>query len=239
MDREDKRGIFFGVVGVLTLIVAIIGASLAYFSINAKSDDDALKVQAATVQIVYKDSDKLDVKEIIPSTKAVALETYRRYLAGETYKGKVGEETTDIPYEKCVDDKGYTVCGVYEFTLTNNGVNSVDITAKVIPTALAEDAVEFKNLKFSLFDISKVAEGSTENGVEVVNGSTITYNEFNIITDPVSIASKTTSKYRLFVWLDEQKGPQDYEQGATFSGTIHINVPGAESTITGTAAGAQ
>ena len=29
MEKEDKRGIFFGVIGVLTLIVAIIGASLA------------------------------------------------------------------------------------------------------------------------------------------------------------------------------------------------------------------
>ena len=37
MEREDKRGVFFGVIGVLTLIVAIIGASFAYFSINESS----------------------------------------------------------------------------------------------------------------------------------------------------------------------------------------------------------
>ena len=55
MEREDKRGIFFGVIGVLTLIVAIIGASLAYFSINARSRENALTVQAATVKIVYED----------------------------------------------------------------------------------------------------------------------------------------------------------------------------------------
>ena len=238
MDREDKRGIFFGVVGVLTLIVAIIGASLAYFSINANSADDALTVQAATVQIIYKDSDTLAVQEIIPSSKAVALETYRRYLAGETYSTKVGEETTNVPYKKCIDDKGYTVCGVYEFTLTNNGVNPVDITAKVTPTELEEDAVKFQNLKFSLFDITNVAEGSTSYGTEVVSGGSVTYNEFNLLTDPVSIASKTTTKYRLFVWLDEQNDKQDYEQGAVFKGTIYINVPGAENTITGTAAGA-
>ena len=53
MEKEDKRGIFFGVIGVLTFIVAIIGASLAYFSINAKSEDNALTVKAATVKIVY------------------------------------------------------------------------------------------------------------------------------------------------------------------------------------------
>lgn len=238
MDREDKRGIFFGVVGVLTLIVAIIGASLAYFSINANSDPDALTVQAATVQIVYEDGDVLAVDEIIPSTKAVALETFRRYLNGETYSAELEDgQTTDVPYEKCVDDKGYTVCGVYEFSLTNNGVNPTDITAKVIPTvtevAEGEEApVEFRNLKFTLYDITNVTEN--EYGTEVAT-NTITYNEFNLITDPVSIASKKTTRYRLFVWLDEQNDKQDYEQGAVFKGTIYVNVAGVENEITGNA----
>ena len=43
MEREDKRGVFFGVIGVLTLI----GASFAYFSINASSKQDAVNVSAA------------------------------------------------------------------------------------------------------------------------------------------------------------------------------------------------
>ena len=53
MEKEDKRGIFFGVIGVLTLIVAIIGASFAYFTINASSNKNAVTVNAATVKIVY------------------------------------------------------------------------------------------------------------------------------------------------------------------------------------------
>ena len=234
MDREDKRGIFFGVIGVLTLIVAIIGASLAYFSINAKSNDDALTVQAATVQIVYKDGEALNVNEIIPSTKAIALETYRRFLAGDTYKADLGEGETDVPYQKCVDDKGHTVCGVYEFTLTNNGVNPVNVTAKVVPTVLEEGQIQFKNLKFSLYDITSVTE-SNKFGTEVTIDGSVSYTEFNLLSAPVSIGSKKTTKYRLFVWLDEQHGPQDDEQGASFKGTIYVNVPGAESTITGNA----
>ena len=63
MNKEDKRGIFFGVVGVLTLIVAIIGATLAYFSINAQSEKNALIVQAASVQIVYEDGNKIEIIE--------------------------------------------------------------------------------------------------------------------------------------------------------------------------------
>ena len=231
MEKEDKRGIFFGIIGVLTLIVAIIGASLAYFSINAQSSEDALTVQAATVQIVYNDSDTLAVSNIIPASKEVALETYRRYLAGEKYSTEIGGSQTQVPYEKCVDDKGYTVCGVYEFTLTNNGANPVDITAKVVPTALDEGAIEFQNLKFILYNITDV-EG-TNYGTQVSTG-TVAYSEFSLLADPVPLTNGTTTKYRLFVWLDETNGPQDEEQGATFKGTVYINVPGAGN-LTGTA----
>ena len=67
-DNEDKKGIFFGIIGVLTLIVAIIGASFAYFSINARSETDALTVNAASVQIVYEHGNKLEIKDLIPSS---------------------------------------------------------------------------------------------------------------------------------------------------------------------------
>ena len=120
MEREDKRGVFFGVIGVLTLIVAIIGASFAYFSINAKSSDDAVTVNAASVKIVFNEGDKIDMNDLIPSEKSIAMTTLTRALEGRTYKGgQDGNE--DIPYVACKDNNNYTTCGYYDFTLTNNG----------------------------------------------------------------------------------------------------------------------
>lgn len=244
MEKEDKRGIFFGVIGVLTLIVAIIGASLAYFSINARSETDALTVQAATVKIVYNDGDQLNVENIIPSTKEVALRTLTR--AGQD-DGNEGE------YTACVDDKGYNVCGYYDFTLTNEGPNTMLVTAKVLPTALKEEVIEegvvvqeaetpFTNLKFTLYDRSNVSDrtdtGMFDNGTELYTG-TVAYSNFNLIgaeNETLSITgSGTVKNLRLFVWLDEQGAANDAEQGAVFKGTVSIEVPGAEN-ITGTAA---
>ena len=130
MEKEDKRGIFFGVIGVLTLIVAIIGASLAYFSINAKSEDNALTVKAATVKIVYEDGDKLNVTNIIPSDQTIALRTFTRTGDDDGQGGT---------YKTCIDDKGFTTCGYYDFTLTNDGPTEMEIIAKVIPTALVKE----------------------------------------------------------------------------------------------------
>ena len=86
MEREDKRGVFFGVIGVLTLIVAIIGASFAYFSINASSKQDAVNVSAASVKIVYTEGDQIAIENLIPSTREIAMKTLTRGLAGTTHE---------------------------------------------------------------------------------------------------------------------------------------------------------
>lgn len=256
MNKEDKRGIFFGVVGVLTLIVAIIGASLAYFSINARSDDDAITVQAATVQIVYESGTKLNVADIIPASQAVATETFERYLNKETYTDKTSQE--QVTYNKCVDDNGYNVCGAYNFTLTNNGPTATTITMTVEPTELEEATKKFKNLSYILYDITGVTEDEdlqdyaglgtlVKQGVFSVTtdseGNVTGYNDTIVVDydeenteNNLSIGSGSTNKYRLFVWLNEVNGTQDYEQGAMFQGAISIEVAGAEnSTITGNA----
>ena len=246
MEREDKRGIFFGIIGVLTLIVAIIGASLAYFSINAKSDDDAVIVQAATVQIVYDDGDQVAITNIIPTSKAVALETVRR--AGETYNDATLGETT---YQRCIDDNGRVVCGVYDFTLTNSGEKSLDITARIVPTVeetndegtevtegeetTTTTTRQFKNLKYALYDITNVTS-INDNGTEIVSEGSITYDgAFQILANPQTLpGNSVTKKFRLFIWLNETNLPQDDEQGAVFKGTVYIDVPGT-SNITGDA----
>ena len=170
MEKEDKRGIFFGVIGVLTLIVAIIGASLAYFSINAKSEDNALTVKAATVKIVYEDGDKLNVTNIIPSDQTIALRTFTRTGDDDGQGGT---------YKTCIDDKGFTTCGYYDFTLTNDGPTEMEIIAKVIPTALVKEEkneqgevttkgeIPFKHLKFVLYDRTGIS-GEFDNGSNIV-----------------------------------------------------------------------
>ena len=241
--KEDKRGIFLGIVGVLTLIVAIIGASFAYFSLNARSNENAVKVQAATVQIVYEEGQNIAIENIIPSDREVALETVRR--AGETRTG------TDEKYVACIDDNNYRVCGTYDFTLTNNGTNPVDINAYITPTALKEAVVDndqpennkpaekgFKNLKFITFDRTGVTGNDNGTKIAAADGLSVVYDgDFGILaadkTATATLNAGETKTYRLFIWLDEQGDANDVEQGAVFNGTVHVDVVGAGQGITG------
>lgn len=258
MDKEERKGIFFGIIGVLTLIIAIIGASFAYFSINARSRDNAVRVQAASVQIVYDDGQDLELNNLIPSTQEVALETQRRALAGEQYDSD-NDGTKDAPYEICKDDKGYRVCGIYDFTLTNKSVNPVDVMATVQAKELTAAVTDpdtgdvitpaekpFHNLKFILFDISGVQSDDApenQNGVVVFDnngqGGTMNYSTFGLLglngDEVYSLPGNgVTKKFRLFIWLNEAGEDNNDEQGATFKGTVHIDLAGAEN-ITGDA----
>lgn len=252
MEKEDKRGIFFGVIGVLTLIVAIIGASFAYFSINARSDDDALVVKAATVRIKYTNGDTIDMESLIPSERDIALKTYRRAVLG----GKYSTDSGMVDYQVCRDDDNYLVCGYYSFTLENDGENSVDINAFVVPTKLAEEVVDpdepnkiikeaekpFTHLSFIMYDITDVSEEPIASmsdeeilGTPLYQG-TVTYDEegfglLGVNKDKVySLAGNgTTKKFRLFFWLDEAGEDNNKEQGATFKGTVHIDLAGANN----------
>ena len=229
MEREDKRGVFFGVIGVLTLIVAIIGASFAYFSINASSKQGAVNVSAASVKIVYTEGDQIAIENLIPSTREIAMKTLTRGLAGTTHE----VEGTQVPYTTCKDDNNYTTCGYYEFSLTNNSENAVKVKAYVVPTALTEGKVGFSNLMFTLYE-GKVPYNA-EAGTYDVSGFSLLGSDINTTAD---LAGKGASKnYRLFVWLNEAGEDNNAEQGAIFKGTIHVDLPGANGDITGVAAG--
>ena len=247
--KEDKRGIFLGIVGILTLIVAIIGASFAYFSLNARSNENAVKVQAATVQIVYEEGQNIAIDNIIPSTQDIALETVRR--AGEIRTG------TDEKYVACMDDNNYRVCGTYDFTLTNNGTNPVDINAYITPTALKDAVVDnenpennkpaekgFNNLKFITFDRTGVTGNNNGTKIVAADGLSVVYNgDFGILAADKAAAATLnageTKTYRLFIWLDEKGDANDVEQGAVFNGTVHVDVVGAGQGITGDASSSQ
>ena len=103
----------------------------------------------------------------------------------------------------------------------------------------------FKHLKFVLYDRTGIS-GEFDNGSNIVYTGTIPYSEvsgeyteFSLLgatgDETMKIAGNyTTKNLRLFVWLDEAGADNDAEQGATFKGTVNVEVKGAK-TITGEA----
>lgn len=211
--RENGQGIFFGVIGVATLIIAMIGATLAYFTATAKSEEGAVSAKAANVSIIYSDSQIVTADSLIPADKDVVEATYQ-------YNLDESEETT-----QCLDKHGRQVCSVYHFEVENKAKNDTSITGNF---TIVKN--EFTNLKYMVYDVTagtptKIVEESplsAEASQKVSIFGLIKEGELK----QEMIPGLTTKKYDVVIYLFNMASAQDGEQGKEFSATASIDVAG-------------
>ncbi len=257
MNQENGKGIIFGVLGILTLIIAIMGASLAYFTATAMdTDPEKIIVQAATVTISYEQGTILEAKDLIPASFDVAEWAYNR--------GVEKDQETQIEEDmQCKDDKGYTVCSVFRFNVSNEaGKNDSAIVGTIKTTTDAsknKDSREFDNLMYTIYEVEYDTSNVVTSRTEINKDKHITFGKvaddatqlFSHALEPgsdlkeneVKVPAGTKKYYELVIWLneksndvttDEGTGNQDYEQGLSYEGTISVTVSGASDKITGT-----
>lgn len=194
--ENNGRGIFYGVIGVATLIVAIIGATFAYFSASATNDSDVTGTTASGASLavaITRVSDTATSKNMVPM------------LSSDLQKGVTGTET-----KSCVDANGNTVCQVYKITVSNG---SADIGLNVKGTMNLTSTA--KNMKWQvLTDATTVKAGAT----------TVAQGTEGVITDNQALTANGSADLYLVVWLDETNAAQDADDaGKNFTGTVTFN----------------
>ena len=71
MEEFKGQTIFLSVIGVATLLVAIIGATFAWFNISASKEEESKNIVVTTASlssIVFEDGSSIDAKDIFPGT---------------------------------------------------------------------------------------------------------------------------------------------------------------------------
>ena len=241
MNQESGKGIIFGVLGILTLIIAIMGASLAYFTASAMSGEDPIEVTAATVTISYIQGQILRANELIPATSTVVDWAYERGTDEET-----GEDL------QCKDAKGYQVCSVFRFDASNElGRNDQRIIGSITTTtdlAALEQENEFRNLSYTVYTVSDNGERTKINPeltkMAQSGGKTQLFNNGSgdANANEVLIEAGAIKHFEIVVWLNEQatdiendkgEGNQDDEQGLSYTGLVEISISNASDKVTG------
>ena len=257
MNDNRSRDIFYGVVAVATLIVAIVGATLAYFSISVSSNEEAVSAKARTVQISYNDGQQISAaaENLIPASFAVASASYERAVEDD--------ENYDDTKPLCLDDNNEEVCSIYRFTVGSAGVDDISIIASI-----NNDYNGFTNLSYALKNVTDNAwivmnkdtsnlyeklnycnnnDDNTDNDCYTTEGTTRVYNTgsegtivaskslFGIETDLTysKITFSGTKVFDLVIFLEDLEGPQNYEQGAEYKGTLHVSLADENSIIRG------
>ena len=116
-NGRDRKGIIYIVVAILTLVVAVVGATFAYF-MATQTNTTSLTGNAATINF--------------------GLKVERDESTDQTNGGLIPMSNTMVEQavkhsKACVDDNGNSVCQIYKITLTNNnetGTSTDDTTAK-------------------------------------------------------------------------------------------------------------
>ena len=104
-QKNNGRGIFYGVIGIATLVVAIVGATFAYFTATAANN--VITGNMATVKLSLSVTKKTTLEDsigLIPMSNGMV----EAAVSNASTKGV------------CTDDNGNAVCQIYEITLTNS-----------------------------------------------------------------------------------------------------------------------
>ncbi len=239
-ERNEKKGnnIFLGIVGVATLIVAIIGASFAYFSIQASSEEGAVNLTAyqfrATLSMseVYGPGDE----GIIPVDPD-----------GTVTAATPGMDDTNLAYainvssgsktRSCKDGKGFGICALYEVTISNDSesVITLDGVIKTISNVAGGGGEPFANLQYRL--ATKDNEGyytigATGTPLGVAANDEVSLGQINVPAKVGEVAG-TYTMY-ILVYLNEIEDDQSDEMGANYTGQIVFTSNTTASRLTGT-----
>lgn len=143
------------IIGIATLLIALLGATFAYFSATAKSAENDVTVKSAYVSISYDGGTEIKATNLIPATQTVAISKYQKDV--EPYNPETdGEINTDYDAyrndleRRCVDAKGKEVCYVYQFSIESDGVEgeTTDILASI-----KINNNQFDNLSYALYEV--------------------------------------------------------------------------------------
>ena len=104
-QRNNGRGIFYGVIGVATLVVAIVGATFAYFTASAANN--SITGNMATVKLA------LNVEKVSSADNNIGMIPMSNSMIEAAVSNASGKGV-------CVDNNGNPVCQIYQITLTND-----------------------------------------------------------------------------------------------------------------------
>lgn len=260
---ENKgRGIFYGVIGVATLLVTIIGATFAYFSASINTAPNA--ISTASTELT------LGIQPVVDGLKndLIPVDETLEYFASTNYVG-----TT-----KCKDDNGNNMCSVFEFTVSNPSETTAqriygtlnvqtntfpNNTGTVAAGTLDETMYEGKsNLAFAIFKGSASKNEITSYNVDGTAVTTVSDTLNNIIgttgdmvmartavpstTDlgdgetvsfdltPLTqtLAPEGSVTYTIVMWLHETGMAQNGDQGKAFAAGLHFTTEGGGSGVT-------
>ena len=245
MENSKGRGIFLGVVSVATLIVAIIGATFAWFSASVGSGENDVNLTA------YQFDAKLTVERVFPTAENASKKIIP-FVPDKVLREGQGDQTNNMNYalneatNKCVDSSGYLVCSLYKITVTNNGSDSIELdgtvtTIETTPTEKGTTLTANGDLKAQIISYAEGKYTYTHNLSKALALPNTVSGSGKLIMDPATLTvgatpGANTAELYVLVWLNDTTESQSSMMGASYKGQFIFSAVGmgAGNQLTGT-----
>lgn len=252
MNNERKNntyGVFYGVIGVATLIVTIIGATFAYFTAVTNSTDSAITAGGANISLDYKDTSEEGITNTGLKSNLIPVAS-----TDGNFKNFIGIGAND-----CQDLNGNNICSVYTFSVGNPSTNTanMEITANVTPTLNT-----FTNLMMAIFKgkPTEIVDGKWDVNADIPtdkptaneqescdltvcdwgdldNGTLIFKDQLDFDSTAaidINLMQQVLKQgeyqdYTIVLWIEETGSAQNEDQGKSFTGGINFSTSAGEN----------
>ncbi len=235
MENSKGRGIFLGVVSVATLIVAIIGATFAWFSASVGSGENDVNLTA------YQFDAKLTVDRVFPTAENASKKIIP-FVPDKVLNEGLENETNNMNYalndatDKCVDSSGYLVCSLYKITVTNNGSDAIELdgtvtTIETTPTETGTTLTANGDLKAQIISYAGGKYTYTHNLSKALALPNTASGSGKLIMDPATLTvgatpGANTAELYVLVWLNDSTENQSTMMGASYKGQFIFSAVG-------------
>ena len=235
MENSKGRGIFLGVVSVATLIVAIIGATFAWFSASVGSGENDVNLTA------YQFDAKLTVERVFPTAENASKKIIP-FVPDKVLREGQGDQTNNMNYalneatNKCVDSSGYLVCSLYKITVTNNGSDAIELdgtvtTIETTPTEKGTTLTANGDLKAQIISYADGKYTYTHNLSKALALPNTASGSGKLIMDPATLTvgatpGANTAELYVLVWLNDSAENQSTMMGASYKGQFIFSAVG-------------
>ena len=223
MENNNGKGIFYGVIGVATLVVAIIGATFAYFASTANGAAGAAGANSANVSgtLEVAQDGQYVAPDLIPASPATVLASFAQTGEVTSNQGKCrGASVAN-------HEGNYGMCSYYTFTVKN----TADVATTVYLSLKTDNNNFDDSFKYCVY------EGTTTTTVtqacKVVPTGEEQFTSVNLI------AKTGTKQYTMILYYENTNSDQTTGgSGKAYAGTVMASTSSGENKIVGYIAGA-
>lgn len=254
MEENNRKGpgVFYAVVGVATLVVAIIGATFAYFSaqatatgenITGKTNEQLASALSVTVnKLEWSDNGGAISNDLVPAS----------FDDSTTAKDLTTKQVQGALNAKCVN-AGYTGCHLYKIqanttqTVANASILldlSVEATVKdnwryTVFTATGGKVGDETDPTLTVTGFPTVANGTAQGSLATPVSGLDIHNNASMTAGTADTAPSNT--YYLLIYLANIDSAQNGVEGGTdetgtYTGTVTMNAAGGQVKASFTAA---